>query len=228
MYFGQAACRMFPDQALNLGFIVKVLHLNHQATREPPLATFYVVNSHTCLPYFPVPIEDVSVISESSTGQCGFRGEDGENKSAKENEKGRGGCAILETNWKRMSQRRHLFPEPNATMLNHVQLFVTVLTVARQTPLSMGFPRQEDWSGLPFSPPGNLPNPRSNLYVLHHLHWQGRSLPLHSLGSPDNMLCNMLCYLVPQQPLSFHSIVVMNILVQISNCFCVLVSWIYI
>ena len=32
-----------------------------------------------------------------------------------------------------------------------VQLFATLWTVARQTPLSMGFSRQEDWSGLPFT-----------------------------------------------------------------------------
>ena len=32
-------------------------------------------------------------------------------------------------------------------------------TVARQTPLSMGFPRQEYWSGLPFPFPGGLPDP---------------------------------------------------------------------
>ena len=32
-------------------------------------------------------------------------------------------------------------------------------TVAPQVPLSMGFPRQEHWSGLPFSSPGDLPNP---------------------------------------------------------------------
>ena len=32
-------------------------------------------------------------------------------------------------------------------------------TVARQTPLSMGFPRQEHWSGLPFPSPEELPNP---------------------------------------------------------------------
>ena len=32
-------------------------------------------------------------------------------------------------------------------------------TVARQAPLSMESPRQEYWSGLPFPPPGNLPNP---------------------------------------------------------------------
>ena len=40
-----------------------------------------------------------------------------------------------------------------------VQLFTTLLTVARQAPLSIGFPRQEYWSGLPFPPPGDLLNP---------------------------------------------------------------------
>ena len=41
----------------------------------------------------------------------------------------------------------------------HVQLFATLWAVAHQTPLSMGFSRQEDWSGLPCPSPGYLPNP---------------------------------------------------------------------
>ena len=40
-----------------------------------------------------------------------------------------------------------------------VQLFVTPWTVAHQASLSMGFSRQEYWSGLPFPPGGDLPNP---------------------------------------------------------------------
>ena len=40
-----------------------------------------------------------------------------------------------------------------------VQLCGTPWTVARQALLSMGFPRQEYWSGLPFHPPGDLLNP---------------------------------------------------------------------
>ena len=36
---------------------------------------------------------------------------------------------------------------------------VTPWTVACQAPLSIGFPRQECWSGLPFPSPGDLPNP---------------------------------------------------------------------
>ena len=44
-----------------------------------------------------------------------------------------------------------------------VRLFATLWTIARQAPLSMGFPRQEYWSGLPFPSPGDLPNPRIKL-----------------------------------------------------------------
>ena len=40
-----------------------------------------------------------------------------------------------------------------------VQLLLTLWTVACQAPLSMGFSRQENWSGLPCSPPGDLPDP---------------------------------------------------------------------
>ena len=40
-----------------------------------------------------------------------------------------------------------------------LQLFETQWTVACQAPLSMGFPRQEYWSGLPFPPSGDLPDP---------------------------------------------------------------------
>ena len=43
--------------------------------------------------------------------------------------------------------------------LNHVQLFETPWTVACQAPLSMGFSRQEYWSGLPFPTPGDLLDP---------------------------------------------------------------------
>ena len=45
-----------------------------------------------------------------------------------------------------------------AQSLSCVRLFVTPWTVAHQAPLSV-FPRQEYWSGLPFSPPGDLPDP---------------------------------------------------------------------
>ena len=44
-------------------------------------------------------------------------------------------------------------------MLSHIWLFATPWTVAHQAPLSMEFPRQEYWSGLPFPPPEDLPDP---------------------------------------------------------------------
>ena len=43
--------------------------------------------------------------------------------------------------------------------LSPVRLFATLWTVAYQAPLSMGFSRQECWSGLPFPSPGDLPDP---------------------------------------------------------------------
>ena len=45
-------------------------------------------------------------------------------------------------------------------MLSRVRLFATPWTVDHQAPLSMGFPRQEYWSGLPFPSPGDLSYPR--------------------------------------------------------------------
>ena len=42
---------------------------------------------------------------------------------------------------------------------SHVRLFAIPWTVAHQAPLSMGFPKQEYWSGLPFPSPGDLHNP---------------------------------------------------------------------
>ena len=43
--------------------------------------------------------------------------------------------------------------------LSRVRLFATPWTVAYQAPPSMGFSRQECWSGLPFPSPGHLPDP---------------------------------------------------------------------
>ena len=61
----------------------------------------------------------------------------------------------------------------HARVLSLVRLFVTLWTVARQAPLSMGFSRQERWSGLLWPLPADLtdPCPLSNshhLCLLHH------------------------------------------------------------
>ena len=44
-------------------------------------------------------------------------------------------------------------------LLSRVQLFATPWTAGHQAPASMGFPRQEYWSELPFPSPGELPDP---------------------------------------------------------------------
>ena len=45
------------------------------------------------------------------------------------------------------------------SFFSHVQLFVTLWTVAHQAPLFIGFSRQECWGGLPCPASGDLPNP---------------------------------------------------------------------
>ena len=66
---------------------------------------------------------------------------------------------------------------------SHVQLFATPWTVAFQAPLSLGFSRQEYWSGLSCPPPGDFPNPgiepRSPTL-------QADSLPTEPPGKPKN------------------------------------------
>ena len=51
----------------------------------------------------------------------------------------------------------HLFT--NACVLGHLWHFATPWAIALQALLSMGFPREEYWSGLPFPSPGHLPYP---------------------------------------------------------------------
>ena len=55
-----------------------------------------------------------------------------------------------------------------------MELFATPWTIALQAPLSVGFPRQEYWSGLPFPSSGDLPNAGIEPCLLH---WQAGSLP---------------------------------------------------
>ena len=60
---------------------------------------------------------------------------------------------------------------------SHVQLCATLWTVALQAPSSMGFSRQEHWSGLLCPPPGDLPDPGIESVSHIYLHWQAGSLP---------------------------------------------------
>ena len=77
-----------------------------------------------------------------------------------------------------------------------------------QAPLSLGFSRQEYWSGLPCPPPGDLPDQGSNPYLLHLLHWQAGSSALAPPGKPSLWCISFLISLPSMhsvtQKLIFH------------------------
>ena len=78
-------------------------------------------------------------------------------------------------------------------MLSHfsrVRLFATLWTVAHQAPLSMGFSRQEYWIGLPYPPPGAIPNPGIEPESPASPALQVDSLPTEPPGKPrERNLC---------------------------------------
>ena len=89
--------------------------------------------------------------------------------------------------------------------LSRVRLFATQWTVAHQAPPSMGFSRQEYWSGVPFPSPGDLPDPgiepRSSA-------WQADALTSEPPGKPmpshmTTLLKTVKCTLPPSLPLTF-------------------------
>ena len=73
-----------------------------------------------------------------------------------------------------------------------VGLFVTLWTVAYQAPLSMGFSRQEYWSGLPRPPPGDLSIPGIESCLLHLLHC--RWILYHSASQETPMYVYVYIY----------------------------------
>jgi len=77
-------------------------------------------------------------------------------------------------------------------LLNHVPLFATPWTVARQAPLLWRFFRQEHWSGLPYLPAGAHPNPgiKSKSPTL-----QTSFLPSEPSGKPKNTGVGSLSFL---------------------------------
>ena len=68
-------------------------------------------------------------------------------------------------------------------MLNRVRHLVTPWTITCQAPLPVGFSRREYWGGLPFPPPGDLPNPGIEPTSPESPELQAESLPLEQLES---------------------------------------------
>ena len=87
----------------------------------------------------------------------------------------------------KLSQRKtnimwyHLYV--SLCVLSHVQLFVTLLTVAHQSSLPVVFSKHKYSSGLSLPPPRYLPNPGIEPTLLCFLLWQGDSLPVRHQGS---------------------------------------------
>ena len=77
--------------------------------------------------------------------------------------------------------------------LSCVRLFATPWTVAYEAPRSVGFSRQEYWSGLPFPSPGDLPNPgiEPGSPAL-----QTDALPSEPLGKPQTLMSTLMYYSV--------------------------------
>ena len=77
---------------------------------------------------------------------------------------------------------------------SRIQFFATLWTTAHKAPLSMGFSRQEQWSGLPCCPPGDLPGSvtEPTSFVLCLPRWQAGSLPLAPPGKPCFSLITLL------------------------------------
>ena len=73
--------------------------------------------------------------------------------------------------------------------LSCVRLFATPWTVAYQAPPSMGFSRQEYWSGLPFPSPGDLPDPGIELGPPA---FQADALTAEPPEKPGKALCKCL------------------------------------
>ena len=86
---------------------------------------------------------------------------------------------------------KYLYPYNllHAQLLSRVRFCATPHNIAHQAPLSKGFFRQEYWSGLPFPPPGDLPNPGIEPESPVSPAMQADSLTLCHLESPWSQIC---------------------------------------
>ena len=104
-----------------------------------------------------------------------------------------------------------------------VQFFVTLWTVACQAPLSVGFSRQECWSGLPHLPPWDLLTQGLNPCLLCLLYWQVGSLPLVPSLKPTCPIYFTLFYTsfssIRKDPFFFPSVSGQLSFLTVCHCF---------
>ena len=105
----------------------------------------------------------------------------------------------------------------------HVQFFTTLWSIAYQAPLSMGFSRQEYWSGLPFPLLGGFSQPRCRIQA-SYISCIGRQVLYHwwHLGSPATLFQNL-------QPLQIFLLLqsLLLCLAFLSSCILSLVAFVY-
>ena len=90
------------------------------------------------------------------------------------------------------SLRASLYTSMRASVLSrfsHVQFFATLWTVVHQAPLSLGFSRQEYWTGLPCLSPGDTPDLGIEPHLLCLLHCRRIPYPLSHLASLSTSIC---------------------------------------
>ena len=101
--------------------------------------------------------------------------------------------------WHSFSGRKLIWPlKSEGEVAQSVWLFATPWTVAHQAPQSVGFSRQEYWSGLPCTPPGDLPDPgiEPGPPSLQN------SLPSEPPGKPTGSLRSLVLNLASKKPSS--------------------------
>ena len=106
-----------------------------------------------------------------------------------------------------LSELCQSFLKPQVSVLNHfscVRLFATLWTIACQAPLSVGFSRQEYWSGLLFPSPGDLPDPRIKPTCLMSPALAGEFSLLVPPGKPSEIRAVVLSHSVVSDSLRPH------------------------
>ena len=96
------------------------------------------------------------------------------------------------------------------THFSHARLFATPLTVSHQSPLSMGFSKQEYWNGLPCPSPGDFPDPGIEPMSFTSPALAGRFFPLVPPGKP---CFTNKCYI-------FYSNSIVSVCIFSSTWFC--------
>ena len=100
-------------------------------------------------------------------------------------------CVDIGTRISRPLWHEAVVEKTHACVFSHVQLYATLWTVAHQAPLSMGFSRQEYRNGLPFPPPGDLPDPGIETASLASTPLAGGFFTTGPPGKPMNELLSL-------------------------------------